>query len=194
MPSFHKQCTINTASTSRLHKTDSKNKARNRRRNRKKHKLSLLNKFVKVPQQHQRSITHSHNINKFNQNPVLYAADKKQSAAATRCCPTTAWTKIYNSAVSWQYQYQTDFWKSIAHRRQQENEELRQRVEMLEASLSSTDTLAQSTNVADENESFTSLSDEESETQESFLTFMEISTRHQIQKQLEQQELDRTYE
>lgn len=183
MPSSHKQCSTNTASTSRLHKTDSKNKARNRRRNRKKHKQSLLNKFTKVPQQQRpQSNIHSQNFNKFDRNHV---PDKKHpiTAAASRCCPTTAWTKIYNNAVNWQYQYQTDFWKSVAHRRQLENEELRQRVEVLEASFTCTDA-----------ESVTSSSDKESETRESFLAFMEISTRHQIEKQLEQQELNRFYE
>lgn len=126
---------------------------------------------------------------------ILCSAIRSQPITAeARCCPTNAWTNIYNNAVNWQYQYQSDFWKSVANRRQLENEELRQRVEMLEASLTRTEAVQQSTDAADENESITSSSDKESETRESFLTFMEISTRHQIQKQLEQQELDRYYE
>lgn len=185
MPSSNKQCNTIGTSSSCLHKTDSKNKIRNRRRNRKKHKQSLLNKFTKVPQQKQQ-LRH--------QKPVFRAADMKQPTA--RCCTKTTnnWNKIYNNAINWQYQYQTDFWKNVAKRRQLENYELRHRVDMLQASLGCSEAVDPSNDLADDNGSVTSSSDEESEARESFLTFMEISTRHQIQKQLDQQEFDRCYE
>lgn len=176
MPSNSKSNSNRIISSNKLHKTESKNKLRNRRRNKKKRKLCWQNKYQnQLPQQ-----------NPFIANTVDNAVQTNIKILPTalhrnpRCCSTSLWKNTYENAIRWQCQYQTEFWKNLAQKREIENMLLKKHIQTLKVKDSGNSALeltCNENNVVDEGET-------------DYLTFMEISARHKIQRLLDRKDVD----
>lgn len=187
MPNNCKHSDGASGTTKKLHRTESKNKARNRRRNRKKRKQSLLmHLHHSKPHQVETQLitTPSLVAPPVNEINLVDNTDRPATSSAHDNCSSSnnsnarnIWFQHYSTAVGWQAKYQTDYWKHVAQRRKLENERLQSRIAHLERCVVA--------NRIDRNR--------DSDEREGYLQFLEITTRHQIQKRLDKNELDKLY-
>lgn len=114
-------------------------------------------------------------------------------SACTIAQRSAMWQTAFASAVRWQAEYRTEYWKQLAGRRQLENQQLRQRLQALEgvrdiAGCGDDDETDEDDsadgdelNKAGVNEEIPTVSDE-------YLKFMEVSLRHQMQLKRDREE------
>lgn len=190
MPSNTKHTDGTTGSSIKLHRTESKNRARNRRRNRRKRKqqsqLALHQQIIKHNKNETQqlilppsatSVNRNHDVGNAGQEPTSSSASSSSTTNRAR----NHWYQHYNNAVRWQAQYQMEYWKHLAERRKLEMDLLQSRIDDLEKEGAGAAAVP------------THGEDDSDDQHESYLQFLEISTRHQIQKKIDKTELDKMF-
>lgn len=192
MPSNTKHTDGTTGSSSKLHRTESKNRARNRRRNRRKRKQQsqlALHQQIKPTTTNSKnetqlilppsatSVNRNHGVGNAGQEPTSSSASSSSTTNRAR----NHWYQHYNNAVRWQAQYQMEYWKHLAERRKLEMDLLQSRIDDLEKEGAGAAAVQ------------THCEDDSDDQHESYLQFLEISTRHQIQKKIDKTKLDKMF-
>lgn len=175
-----------------LHKTE-KNKLRNRRRNRNRRNTNKGRNHQMLGKQ-QLHWKPSMNPNQNREQPQPTEANKSKShftgstPTVHAVGPSAQWNAMYQNAVQWQTKYQTEFWKNVAIRHERKYNELLEKYQEI-VSRSKASALPEDDHESDEEflnaDSGEDASEDEAASNEEYLKFMEISRRHQMQRDLE---------
>lgn len=168
-----------------LHKTTNKPIGRNRRRNRNRRKSVAKQKATRISWPH---VVHSHissdNVCK-QATATESTIDGQQQQGSTSAAKATAmWESAFVNAIRWQTAYRTEYWRQLAARRKLENQQLRQRLRQLQEQQ-----VVQAPVPAPAAAEIGEQADGEfaDEVDEQYLQFVEISMRHQMQRQRERE-------
>lgn len=164
-----------------LHKTTNKPIVRNRRRNRNRRKSVAKQKATRISWPHVHSHISSDNVCK-QATATESTIDGQQQGSTSAAKATAMWESAFVNAIRWQTAYRTEYWRQLAARRKLENQQLRQRLRQLQEQQvvqAPVPAAAESGEQAD--------GEVADEVDEQYLQFVEISMRHQMQRQRERE-------